>query len=51
MKITLTSTNTTIEASVEELRASNSLADGFSNMMRGIFNHQSETTIEEEEED
>lgn len=47
MKITVI--ETTIEASSEELRASNSLADSFSGLIRGVFNRMTET--EEEEED
>lgn len=36
MKITVTTT--TIEATAEELRQSNTLADSFSRLLRGCFN-------------
>lgn len=45
MKITVIE----IEASTEELRASNTLAESFSGLLRRVFNRMTET--EEEEED
>ena len=38
MKITVKEKTTTIEATAEELRQGNTLADGFSRLMRGVFN-------------
>ncbi len=38
MKITTKTTVTVIEATAEELRQGNTLADGFSRMLRGVFN-------------
>ena len=38
MKITVKEKVTTIEATAEELRQGNTLADGFSRLMRGVFN-------------
>ena len=38
MKITTTTTTTHIEANAEELRQGNSLADGFTRMLRNCFN-------------
>lgn len=49
MKITVI--ETTIEASTEELRASNSLAESFSGLLRGVFNRMTETQYEEQEEE
>ena len=58
MKITVV--ETTIEATAEEMRNSNSLSDGFSNILRGVFNgiryrtpefdYDEKDTAEEEEE-
>lgn len=41
---------TEIEASAEELRQSNSLADGLTRMMRNVFNPYSFTLTNDEEE-
>lgn len=41
---------TEIEASAEELRQSNSLADGLTRMMRNAFNPYSFTSTNDEEE-
>lgn len=49
MKITVI--ETTIEASSEELRASNSLADRFSNMLRRVFDNVGVVTTDNEEEE
>jgi len=38
IKITVKEKTTTIEATAEELRQGNTLADGFSRLMRGVFN-------------
>ena len=38
MKITTKTTVTVIEATAEEVRQGNTLADGFSRMLRGVFN-------------
>ena len=55
MKITVTETKvkTFIEADIDELRSSNSLADSFSNMLRRVFSNVGvvNTDDEEEEED
>ena len=55
MKITVTETKvkTFIEADIDELRSSNSLADSFSNMLRRVFSNVGvvDTDDEEEEED
>ena len=53
MKITVKEKTTTIEATAEELRQGNSLADGFSRLMRGVFNGccSSVEDVEEGEED
>lgn len=47
----ITVIETTIEASSEELRASNSLADRFSNMLRRVFNNVGVVTTDNEEEE
>ena len=41
---------TEIEASAEELRQSNSLADGLTRMMRNVFNPYFPLTTDEEEQ-
>jgi len=42
---------TTIEADVNELASSNSMAESLSNALRRVFNQVNPTTVEEEEED
>ena len=53
MKITTRTTVTTIEATAEELRQGNTLADGLSRMLRGVFNGccSSVEDVKEGEED
>lgn len=53
MKITVieSKVKTFIEADMDELRASNSLADSFSNMLRRIFNNNGVVTTDDEEEE
>lgn len=53
MKITVTETKvkTIIEADMDELRASNSVADSFSNMLRRAFNNVGVVTTDDEEEE
>lgn len=53
MKITVTETTvkTFIEADMDELRASNSVADSFSNMLRRAFNNVGVVTTDDEEEE
>lgn len=53
MKITVqeTTIKTFIEGDVEELRASNSVADSFSNMFRRVFNNIGVVTTDPEDPD
>lgn len=53
MKITVTETKvkTIIEADMDELRASNSVADSFPNMLRRVFNNIGVVTTDDEEEE
>lgn len=53
MKITVqeTTIKTFIEGGVEELRASNSVADSFSNMFRRVFNNIGVVTTDPEDPD
>lgn len=53
MKITVqeTTIKTFIEGDVEELRASNSVADSFSNMFRRVFNNIGVVTTDPEDQD
>lgn len=55
MKITVVETKaktfTFIEADMDELRASNSVADSFSNMLRRAFNNVGVVTTDDEEEE
>jgi len=53
MKITVTETKvkTFIEADMDELRASNSVSDSFSNMLRRAFNNVGVVTTDDEEEE
>lgn len=53
MKITVqeTTVKTFIEGDVEELRASNSVADSFSNMFRRVFNNIGVVTTDPEDPD
>ena len=53
MKITVTETKvkTFIEADMDELRASNSVADSFSNMLRRVFSNTGVVTTDDEEEE
>lgn len=53
MKITVkeTTIKTFIEGNVEELRASNSVADSFSNMFRRVFNNIGVVTTDPEDPD
>lgn len=49
MKIKTTVTE--IECTANELRQSNTLSDGFYNMLRGCFNHMNSDCGEEEEQE
>lgn len=52
MKITVKEKATTIEATAEELRQGNTLADGFNRLMRGVFNGcVSDDSDEDEQEE
>ena len=53
MKITVTETKvkTIIEADMDELRASNSVADSFSNPLRRTFNNVGVVTTDDEEQE
>ena len=53
MKITVieTKVKTLIEADMDELRASNSVADSFSNMLRRAFNNVGVVTTDDEEQE
>ena len=53
MKITVTETKvkTIIEADMDELRVSNSVADSFSNLLRRTFNNVGVVTTDDEEEE
>lgn len=51
MKITTKTTITVIEATAEELRQGNTLADGFSRMLRNVFNGIGNYSCAEEPED
>lgn len=53
MKITVieTKVKTFIEADTDELRASNSVADSFSNLLRRTFNNVGVVTTDDEEEE
>lgn len=53
MKITVieTKVKTFIEADMDELRASNSVADSFSNLLRRTFNNVGVVTTDDEEEE
>lgn len=51
MKITVKEKMTTIDATAEELRQGNTLADGFSRLMRGVFNGCTSDDSDEDEQE